>query len=212
LAWTRRTDGLWALELVEPCPELKAIQLSGNLPAGGTLAVNPGELLGRQDAPYFLHAAPEGLQVSVALLGRGVGFTGTGELLRVTTSRPQESLSVALKARSVANTVLDASLSEELKPAPVPTVFALHGNYPNPFNPATTIAFDLPSPQQVKLTVFGLDGRRILQLISERLTAGRHEVIWRGRDDNKRTVAAGTYLYRVQAGSWSATGKLNLVK
>ena len=107
---------------------------------------------------------------------------------------------------------LETSLTGEVQPRPLPRVFALHGNYPNPFNPATTIAFDLPSAQPVKLVIYGLDGRRVRQLVSGNLPPGRHEVVWRGRDDQRRTVAAGTYLYRVQAGSWSATGKLNLVK
>jgi hypothetical protein len=212
LAWTRQSENLWVLELVAAEPGLKAFRLRADLPAGGTVAVSPGALLRDQPGPHFLHAAPTGLEACAALLGQGVGFVGTGELLRVTTSRPQASLDLEVEARSVANTVLDTDLAAGVLPAPVPAVFALHGNYPNPFNPSTTIAFDLPRAQPVRLVIYGLDGRQVRRLVDDSLPAGRHEVVWRGRDERKRAVAAGNYLYRIEAGPWSATGKLNLVK
>jgi hypothetical protein len=212
LAWTRQAPDLWTLQLTAPGPQLKALHLHGSLPANLTLEVEAGELLRQQPAPYFFHAGPSELDVHVALLGPGAGFQSTGELLRVTTSRPLNRLAVELEARSVSNTHLVTSLTEEVAPAPLPRVFALHGNYPNPFNPATTIAFDLPSSQPVNLVIYSLNGHLVKRLVNGRLPAGRHEVIWRGLDDRKRTVAAGTYLYRLEAGSWSDTGKLNLVK
>ena len=83
---------------------------------------------------------------------------------------------------------------------------------PNPFNPACEIAFDLPAAQRVRLVVYSLDGRRVAELVNEDLDAGRHAARWQGRDQAGRAVAAGTYLYRLDAGPWSATGKLELVK
>ncbi len=212
LVWRQPVTGIWVLELAEPCASLKGLRLSAYLPSGETMAVTAGALLKRQVAPYFLHAKRDGLDITVAVLGAGVGIAGTGELLRIETLQPLADLSVRWDVRGLDNTRL--AVRETLPtPGPVlPIAFALHGNHPNPFNPATTIIFDLPSPQLVQLVVYGLDGRRVAQVLTAPLPAGRQQVTWRGRDDQDHPVAAGLYLYRVQAGPWSATGKLNLVK
>jgi len=212
LVWHRPEDGVWVLELAEPCAVLKGLRLSANLPGGESVTVSAGALLKRQAAPYFLHAKREGLDVTVAVLGARVGIAGTGELLRIETSQPLDNLSIRWDARGLDNTRLAVSETSPPPPSVLPTAYALLGNHPNPFNPATTIVFDLPSPQPVRLVVYGLDGRQVAHLLKAPLPAGRHEVTWRGRDDQGHAVAAGLYLYRVEAGPWSATGKLSLVK
>jgi hypothetical protein len=212
LVWSRSTDRIWVLELAEPCAVLKGLRLSANLPDGETAKVTAGPLLKVQDAPYFLHANRSGLDVSFAVLGAGVGIAGTGELLRIETAQAIENLSIEWDARGVDNTRLTVRETLTSPPPVLPTAFALLGNHPNPFNPVTTIEFDLPSPQPVRLVVYGLDGRRVAHLLKTSLPAGRHQVTWRGRDDQGQVVAAGLYLYRVEAGPWSATGKLSLVK
>jgi hypothetical protein len=93
-----------------------------------------------------------------------------------------------------------------------PTRFALHANTPNPFNPATTVAFDLPSSEQVKLAVYDLTGRRVRLLLDQQMPAGRHRVRWSGRDDRGSRVASGMYLCCIQAGSFTATKRMMLVK
>jgi hypothetical protein len=203
---------VWALDLVAPCETLKGMRLSCELPGGVSATVTAGELLRRQAGPHFLHARQGKLDVSLAILGAGKGVAGTGELLRLETSRQVDALSVAWEARSLDNRPLAV---EEMQPEPpevLPRVFALHGNHPNPFNPSTTIVFDLPSPRSVQVDVYGLDGRRVARIHSGRLEAGRRRVTWDGVDDGGRRVAAGPYLYRVQAGDWSATGKMVMVK
>jgi len=85
--------------------------------------------------------------------------------------------------------------------------------YPNPFNPQTTIAFDFPKRESVTLRVFDMSGRLVRSLITAELhTPGRHEVVWNGRDDAGRQVASGTYFYRLEAGSFSETKRMVLVK
>ncbi len=85
--------------------------------------------------------------------------------------------------------------------------------WPNPFNPQTTIAFELPGPESVSLRVFDLAGRLVRDLIKiEEYTPGRHEVVWNGRDDNGRQVASGTYFYRLEAGSYCETKSMVMVK
>jgi lysophospholipase L1-like esterase len=94
-----------------------------------------------------------------------------------------------------------------------PTGYALHGNVPNPFNPLTVIAYEMPVAAQVSLRVFDISGRLIATLkegVSE--SAGRHDVTWTGRDHSGRQVAAGIYFYRMEAGSFAQTRRMVLVK
>jgi len=94
-----------------------------------------------------------------------------------------------------------------------PTEFGVHQNVPNPFNPVTTIAFDLPRPATVTLRVYDLSGRLVRSLVDgEVMEAGRREMAWRGRDDGGRSVAAGVYLYRLEANGYTETKRMVLVK
>jgi subtilisin-like proprotein convertase family protein len=94
----------------------------------------------------------------------------------------------------------------------LPTVFALRGNYPNPFNPMTTIKFDMPRQAHVKLTVYDIAGRMVKTLVDEVRPAATHTVVWDGSDRNGRRVASGTYYYVVQSDSFRAVQKMMLVK
>ena len=73
----------------------------------------------------------------------------------------------------------------------MPTVAALHGNFPNPFNPATTISFDLPAKTQVALRVFDQRGHLVTTLVDEVRGAGAHAVAWNGLDSQGRRVTFG---------------------
>jgi len=94
----------------------------------------------------------------------------------------------------------------------IPTVTRLAGVYPNPFNPQTTVEFDLASPRPVDLAVYDLTGRRVARLADEVLPAGRHRRVWTGRDDRGRTMASGVYVVRLRAGDVEALHKVLLVK
>ncbi len=84
--------------------------------------------------------------------------------------------------------------------APQQAGYALHGCYPNPFNPLTTVAFELPRSGPVDLAVYDVKGRRVRDLTGGRIMAeGHHEVIWQGRDDAGQAVASGTYFLRLRA-------------
>lgn len=98
-------------------------------------------------------------------------------------------------------------------PATDSKYFALLDAYPNPFNPQTTIAFDLHQRGPVFLRVFDLAGRLVKELIGgESYAPGRQEATWNGTDDTGRHVAAGAYFYRLEAGRFSETKRLILVK
>ena len=91
--------------------------------------------------------------------------------------------------------------------AGVPTEFALQQNYPNPFNPTTTIAYALAQTAEVRLVVYDLFGRAVKTLVHTQQAAGRYDVPFDA--DN---LASGTYFYRIEAGSFSQTRKLILLK
>ncbi len=79
-----------------------------------------------------------------------------------------------------------------------PTRFELSQNYPNPFNPFTTIRYALPQSSQVKLAIFDINGSLVAMLVNEKQTAGWHQLIWDGRNEQGRTVASGIYLLKIE--------------
>jgi len=98
-------------------------------------------------------------------------------------------------------------------PEVVPPEVLLAQNAPNPFNPITTISFELPKPTIVNLGIYDLSGQLVRILIDGRtIEAGRNERIWNGRDATGRTAAAGVYFYRLEAGDFIETKKMVLLK
>lgn len=94
----------------------------------------------------------------------------------------------------------------------LPRRFALADAAPNPFNPSTTIAFDLPRAAHVQLKIYDVRGSLVATLLEEERPAGRHSVVWNGRDHADRAVASGVYFSRIQAGQWHATRRMTLLK
>lgn len=94
----------------------------------------------------------------------------------------------------------------------LPMAAALRQNFPNPFNPTTSIAFNLERSGPVKLQVFDARGRLVRTLVDEARQAGPHAVDWDGRDGRGRTAAAGVYLYQLEAGGEKLQRKMTLLK
>lgn len=88
-----------------------------------------------------------------------------------------------------------------------PSKFELSQNYPNPFNAQTEISYSLPDPSHVRVTVYNLLGQKIETLVEANQQAGEHEVVW----DASR-VPSGIYFYRLDAGKYSYTRKMTLLK
>jgi len=109
--------------------------------------------------------------------------------------------------------VFGVNASEEMTSLqPLPEQFALHSCIPNPFNPQTTIRFDVPRPGHVELVIYAVDGREVTTLLSEFKTAGAHELVWRGADDSGRRMASGVYFCRMAAGGFNQTQRMVLLK
>jgi hypothetical protein len=98
-----------------------------------------------------------------------------------------------------------------LTPA-TPARFVLHANAPNPFNPATTVRFDLPSDGFATLAVFDINGRLVRSLVGRTFSSGQHEVVWDGRDERGRSVASGVYVYRLTGAQGTLTRRMTLLR
>ena len=94
----------------------------------------------------------------------------------------------------------------------LPTTFSLESNYPNPFNPATTLRYNLVEARLVQLTVYNVMGQQIRVLIDQVQEAGGYQVEWDATDASGQRVAPGLYLYRLVAGDQAAVGKMLLLK
>ena len=94
----------------------------------------------------------------------------------------------------------------------IPTELSLNGNYPNPFNPSTTIKFGLPEGQNVKLVVYNVLGEKVISLQNGYMGAGYQEVKWNGKDMNGRAVASGVYIYSLEVGSKRLAKKMFFAK
>ncbi len=85
-------------------------------------------------------------------------------------------------------------------------------NYPNPFNPETTISFSLNKPGRTELTIYNIKGQKVQTLLNDQLDPGRYEIVWNGKDQNNRSVSSGVYFYKLQSGRHTATKKMILMK
>jgi N-acetylneuraminic acid mutarotase len=121
------------------------------------------------------------------------GFDGGGQVLATVEEYAPSSDLTSVEERSGATAV--------------PSGYALSQNYPNPFNPSTRIEFSVPHSSYVTLKVFSLLGEEVATLASQNLAVGSYRVDW-----NARGVASGVYLYRLQAGLFSETRKLILLR
>jgi len=110
-------------------------------------------------------------------------------------------------------TTLSGVADKEQAPAPADAPrTSLTTVSPNPFNPATTIAFTLSEPCQARLAVYRLDGRRVTTLCDEALPAGTHARTWQGADARGRPQSSGVYLVRLEAGGLVFTQPVSLVR
>lgn len=107
--------------------------------------------------------------------------------------------------------ILAKSEDESIYNAPVPTKLEV-SNYPNPFNPSTTIAFSVPEAGKVRLTVYNIRGQRVRDLIDDSMMRGFHKVIWDGKDNGKHSVSSGLYFVRIDTGNNTVIKKVMMLK
>ncbi|MBI4553538.1 MAG: cadherin-like domain-containing protein, partial [Candidatus Latescibacteria bacterium] len=122
-------------------------------------------------------------------------------------------LSHAVVADVRANPVSTTVTNDRVHIAPLPTVFALKSNRPNPFNPNTTIAYEVPQQAHVRLIVYNILGQEVARLVDGVKQPGRYTMIWHGRNRNGHGVASGVYLYRMTTNAgFTNTQRMTLLK
>jgi len=108
----------------------------------------------------------------------------------------------------------DNNVGIEKEKSHIPTEFTLYQNSPNPFNPSTTLQYAIPEGNSfhIKLNVYDLRGAQVRTLVNQVVNPGIHSVVWDGIDTTGNEVSSGVYLYRIQAGRFSKTNKMLLIR
>ena len=182
------------------------------------VSVEKAEALATADRVLFetKEAAPGELWIDLAVLGTGEAFRGSGPLALMTFDTEGEiDLAFAeCDLRSVDNTEMNPTVHDlalRLEGAR-PAATRLIGVQPNPFNPTTTVRYQIHRPGPVTLQVYDARGRRVAVLVDESLAPGHYAETWHGRDDNGYEVASGTYFIRMSTATYERTIKAVMLK
>ena len=204
---------------------------SGDWSSGGTFVASTSKPTGITLAA-FTAASDRGMVTIDWRMGSGQevsGFhvlrslTATGEFERISTdiiSTDEEGytyLDRDVRPNVTYHYMLESATTGELfGPLAVrvdpPGQFSLSQNAPNPFNPTTSIRYELPNTVQVTLKVYNLLGQEVRLLVNARQEAGFHTIIWDGRNVAGRSVSSGVYFYRIEAGEFTKAKKMLLLK
>jgi hypothetical protein len=105
-------------------------------------------------------------------------------------------------------------IATEVPDGTVPAAFrnGLFQNIPNPFNPITTIRYEVGETGPVQVAIYGVQGRLVRMLVDEAQSPGRYEAVWDGRDTAGEGVGSGLYLYRLRVGAYTSVKKMVLIK
>ncbi|OGG47088.1 MAG: hypothetical protein A3F84_14020 [Candidatus Handelsmanbacteria bacterium RIFCSPLOWO2_12_FULL_64_10] len=189
-----------------------AVEWVGVSPAEEALAQSGGV------APLFWSVQREGNRVYLGDYQKGGSGLAEGAVaevrLRLRQDNPKGpvvSITDLLVQGSDRRTLAGVRL-EDARLLLTPSDFALSHNYPNPFNPATTIRYAIPQAERVTLRVYNLLGQQVASLVDARQEAGFYAIQWDGKDAQGRRAASGVYFYRMQAGKFVRTEKMLLLK
>lgn len=108
--------------------------------------------------------------------------------------------------------IMFGNIGDPQNETPIVGVTQLYGNYPNPFNPRTSISFSIPAEQNVELTIFNLKGQQVKTLFSGSIAKGEHSLLWEGKDDNGKQVGSGLYFYKLKTANKEISKKMLLLK
>jgi len=194
-------------------------------------SVQPADFLGPDVVFIPLPAGNGTLPIAITQKAGQPGASGTGVVVRVTmqekpgiTSGTNIAFSfteivaidaagnaITLTAKDTSYVTPNPTWVEEIKNQ-VPDDYVLYPNYPNPFNPTTTISFALPQAAKVQIQIFDVTGREIKRLVDQVFDAGVHSVVWNGTDKTQQKLSSGIYICRFSAGEVVINRKLILAK
>jgi len=182
-------------------------QISGNVTIDGRQALSnvsltvkntDGDIIAfartNEDGDFTLVNIPnENIQVIASIMG----YQSVSENMTVT---GDETISYTMTS----------ALSNDNSTTPM--VKTQINNYPNPFNPSTTISFTLANDEQVSLDIYNIKGQKVKSFFNEKMTKGNHQVVWNGKDNNNKDVTSGIYFAKVKGQMTNATRKMLLIK
>jgi hypothetical protein len=192
---------------------LKGFRLIVNYGFGNELLnVEPGKMVSSSSV-NFLGIIPGdhgGVELGVVALGVDRPFRQSGEVARLYVcakdGAPVDVYVEKIDLRNVNNRKEELDGINGRTPF-IPSVSALHQNHPNPFNPATTITYDVAVGGNVTIEIFDVSGHRVRTLVNAHRNAGRFEATWDGKDDFGSSVHSGVYFYRMKASGFASSAK-----
>jgi len=120
---------------------------------------------------------------------------------------PTEGVAVKFTTDAPPNAIMESTES-----TPIADKFSFSPAYPNPFNAVTSLRYQMPATNRVKITVYDILGREVRTLLNSTKEAGIHHLHWRGRDNSEKVVSSGIYFIRFESGKFSQTRKVLLLK
>jgi len=228
--------GIYISENVELT--MNAVTISGNSspePAGEGIAIDGGNIIIKNSIIWDNHIQNNSGSIDITYSNIEGGFTGTGNIdanplfcdywsgswpqlagnYNLTFLSPaigKGENGVNMGAFDVGCDIDNSLLSVDELIDVTPTEYALHDNYPNPFNPTTTLRFDLPEVSDITLTIYNMLGQKVKTFDYQNTSAGYHSVKWNATNDYGEQVGAGVYLYQLQTKDFVKTRKMVLLK
>jgi hypothetical protein len=153
--------------------------------------------------------------VDLAVLGTGVSIGGSGDVAVLTFRALSGEYSLEFDEaalRGVDNEQLAASLEGCVSRPEMPTAFRLVQNAPNPFNPKTTVAYEVPQSSEVAIRVYDVTGKLVRTLVDGAVEPGRYAATWDGRNNSGEAVGSGVYFCTMETPTYHATQKMVLMK
>jgi hypothetical protein len=209
LSWGNLTAGeagtiAVPLKVAEDASKIYSIQIKANI---GSLKFNALNMKNLPEGWLSEYNVANGV-LSVAAAGITPIQPGTIATLSFNVDKDQKDQKI------VADVLLNEGTSQSISAQVValPTEFALENNYPNPFNPTTTIKYQLPQDVRVSVTIYNIQGQVVRTLVNEDQKAGFYTIQWDGRSEAGTQVATGIYIYRINAGSFVTAKKMVMMK
>jgi hypothetical protein len=141
----------------------------------------------------------------------GAGSLVNGQIAVISLRVKDKEAKFTINGTVSLNDYLEKSLSD-ITVKQIPTQFGLSQNYPNPFNPSTTIKYQLAADSKVSLAIYDMLGQKVKTLVNDIREAGYYTVEWNSLNENGQKVTSGIYIYRLEAGDFVKTIKMNLLK
>jgi hypothetical protein len=197
---------------------LKGIHLVVEISDGELVKVERGSVLGSVSPLFFgtIPSAAGDADICISALGVEVPLKASGEIARLVL-KPSGDIAATVRIKSIDIRNLDNNkkeivVTEEVEAPFVPKAAALMQNFPNPFNPSTTLAFDVAQAGNVTIQVYDVSGRLVVTLLNAHKEIGRHRVEWNGKNASGSLVPSGIYFYRMRAAGFEVTKKMILVR